>query len=129
MMTGNILTGAESLDLSCKCFQFVLDRIFDPGVECIGLPACAPNRVCSKTKALSRFAHKKFEFEERMMRNSGYPDFGIHASDHRRLISRLESGPGIGGCGNWMSWIRDIADDWAHNHLGNHDGLFKDWVS
>lgn len=128
MMSGNILTGAESLDLSCTCFQFVLDRIFDPGVECIGLPACVPSSVCSKTRALSRFALKKFEFEERMMRNSGYPDFRSHASDHRRLISLLESGPGIGRCGDWMSWIRDIADDWTRNHLSHHDRSFKEWV-
>ena len=129
MMTGNILTGAESLDLSCKCFQFVLDHIFEPGVECVGLPACTSSRLCSKTRALSRFARKKFEFEERMMHHSGYPDFGVHASDHRRLIARLEHGPAIGGCSGWISWIREIGDDWARNHMSGHDRSFMEWVS
>lgn len=128
MMGGNILTGAECLELSCKCFQFVLDRIFEPGVECIGLPACVPGGACSKTSALHRFTHKKFEFEERMMRTSGYPDFRAHAFDHLRLISLLEVGPGTGECRDWMSWIRDIADDWTRNHLIHHDHSFKEWV-
>lgn len=128
MMNGDILTGAERLDLSCKCFQFVLDRIFDPGVECVGLPVCASSRACSKTKALSRFARQKFEFEERMMTTSAYPNFGAHVSDHRRLISRLEAGPEAEGCGGWLSWIREIADDWALNHMKVHDETFRKWV-
>jgi hypothetical protein len=127
-MDGNTLTGLERLDLSGNCFQFVFDQIVEPGVECVGWSVCALNSLCSKTRALSRFARKTFEFEERMMLSSGYPGFDVHVSDHRRLISRLEGGPGIRGCGDCLSWIREVALDWGQDHANNYDYQLKLWL-
>ena len=127
-MNGNMPSGSERFDLSGKSFLFVLRQILTSKVECVGLFQCGQNALCSKTQALSRFARRKFDFEERLMRIAGYPGLAEHIDAHRRFIARLERGPVRPGCDEWMRWLQDLADDWALEHLISHDCTFGAWA-
>jgi len=127
-MEGNIPSDRERFDLSGQSFLFVLGHIFDPGVECIGLNRCHQSAHCSKAQALTRFARRKFEFEERLMRLSGYPGFDRHAEDHRRFIGKLEGGRLHHGSCDWLLRLREVSDDWTRKHLSDFDHDFGEWA-
>jgi hypothetical protein len=85
-------TGIAVVDRVNDGMRFLLERVFEPGVECRrgvgGGGHCDFNR-CSRLDAIMRFATRNFAHQEQVMAESAYPDINGHGGDHSALVDHL----------------------------------------
>ncbi|MGB0747255.1 MAG: bacteriohemerythrin [Magnetospiraceae bacterium] len=75
-------------------------------------------------KALMAHTQAHFANEERLMEESGFPAFGEHREDHRRVLgdmTQLASRVEAGRIAFARAYLRDRILEWFTQHLGTMD--------
>ncbi|MBW7851663.1 MAG: hypothetical protein H3C38_14310 [Rhodospirillales bacterium] len=127
--TPELASGVRSIDAGAEGLFFLLNNLFQPGVECHqGTSACR-DLGCGKIAAIRRYLVRRFAEEERMMRASGYPDARQHADDHAHMLTRLEALLAAHKCGQCdEAEIRQFVAAWSLDHIFARDKQYGTWA-
>lgn len=120
----NVVTGIASVDTSHQCLQFVLDRLFHPQVMCAD-----QGGVCARIKDTIRFVTRSFDNEERLMLESGYPDFVPHRREHEKLLRSLTEMECTLVCGDYDNRrVFAFLTKWTNRHAAAFDKPFGNFL-
>ena len=85
-------TGIPAVDHVNDGLRFLLERVFEPGVECRrgvhGGGSCDFDR-CSRIDAILRYVSRNFAHQEQVMAEAAYPEVDLHGEDHAALVDNL----------------------------------------
>lgn len=120
----HVVTGIRSLDVSHKCLEFVLDRLFHPRMMC-----AVQGGACARIKDTIRFLARNLEREEQLMRAAKYPRFAVHAREHKKLLEKLTKMERTMICGDYDNrQVSEFLADWMDDHVTAFDKPFGDFL-
>lgn len=123
-------TGLRDVDSANEGLRFLINRIFDPLVECRRRYGPCDHSWCTKIGALIKYSSRNFAGHEALMEDHGYPLSAEHSLDHARLLQELESMQASKVCGDRdRSLVRDFLSRWVARHLHNCDRPLGDWAA
>jgi hypothetical protein len=125
-------TGVPAIDEATDGLRFLLEHVFQPGVECRrgpdGKGACDRQR-CVRIAAIIRYVGRNFASQERVMTDSFYPEAGRHGDDHASLLSRLTVMLQAQVCADRDSRkVHDFVSQWMTDHSKRCDTPFGRWA-
>ncbi|HSV29523.1 MAG TPA: hypothetical protein VLL76_08185 [Candidatus Omnitrophota bacterium] len=123
-------TGLRDVDAANEGLCFVIERIFDPLVECRRRHGGCDHSACTKIGAILKYAGRNFASHEALMAEGNYPLSAEHSLDHARLIQELESMQASRVCGDRdRTLVRDFVTRWTSRHVHGCDRPLGDWVA
>jgi len=125
-------TGVPAIDAGNEGLRFLLERMFEPGVECRrghgGRGECDFSS-CSRIEAILRYVARNFTRQEEVMAEGGYPEAERHQSDHASLLVHLEVMLRGHVCAEKdAAKVRDFVAHWASEHALRCDHPFGRWA-
>ena len=125
-------TGVPAIDAGNDGLRFLLDRMFEPGVECRkgagGKGQCDYNR-CSRIEALIRYVGRNFASQEEVMDASFYPEAERHYDDHASLVDKLTVMLQAQVCADREGGkVHDFIVHWMNEHAKRCDTPFGRWA-
>lgn len=125
-------TGVAAIDAANDGLRFLLERMFQPGVECRkgdqGKGEC-DYQHCSRIAAIIRYVGRNFSSQERVMTDSAYPEAGRHCDDHARLVDSLTIMLKAKICADRDSGkVHDMVAHWMIDHAKGCDATFGRWA-
>ncbi|TAN75441.1 MAG: hypothetical protein EPN20_02460 [Magnetospirillum sp.] len=125
-------TGVPAIDAANDGLRFLLERVFEPGVECRRGPSgkgeCDHSR-CSRIEAILRYIGRNFASQERVMAESSYPEAARHGDDHASLLDRLTVMLQAQVCADRESRkVHDLIAHWMIEHAKRCDTPFGRWA-
>ena len=124
--------GVPAIDAANDGLRFLLERVFEPGVECRrghgGKGECDYAR-CTRIDAIIRYVGRNFASQERVMCESSYPEAEDHGNDHATLVDRLNVMLHAQVCADRDSAkVRDLIVHWMNEHAKRCDTPFGRWA-
>jgi hypothetical protein len=125
-------TGVRELDAGNEGLCYLLERLFEPGVECrrgpSGAGVCAYQN-CTRIEAIIRYVRGNFAKHELVMAASSYPGHDAHRADHSALVAELTAMRCGGVCADRNGdAVRDFVARWALEHFQQWDRPFGKWA-
>ncbi|MDO8608789.1 MAG: hypothetical protein Q7R40_19830 [Phaeospirillum sp.] len=125
-------TGVPAIDEANDGLRFLLQHVFEPGVECRrgpnGKGVCDRLR-CVRIEAIMRYVGRNFASQERVMTDSSYPEAGPHGEDHASLLNRLAIMRQAQVCADRDSGkVHDFIARWMTDHSRRCDAPFGRWA-
>lgn len=125
-------TGVPAIDAGNDGLRFLLERVFEPGVECrrghAGQGACDFS-ACSRIQAIIRYVGRNFAHQERVMTEAAYPDAIRHSGDHALLLDHLTVMLKAQVCADSDGRkVHDLIAHWVVEHAERHDHPFGRWA-
>lgn len=122
-------TGLRDLDASNEVLCYLIDRVFDPMVECRRAKGSCDHSKCTKIGAILKFTQRNFAVHESLMSETAYPLSAEHALDHARLVQGLEAMQAAYVCGDRdRNMVRDFVVRWTRRHVHSCDRPLGDWA-
>ena len=131
-LTQGAETGVPSIDAANDGLRFLLERVFQPGVECRrgagGRGECDLHR-CSRIEAIMRYVGRNFAHQEKVMADSAYPEAGRHLDDHTNLLDHLNIMLHAQVCADRDSAkVHDFIAHWVIEHAQRCDHPLGRWA-
>jgi hemerythrin len=125
-------TGVPAVDRVNDGLRFLLERVFEPGVECRrglhGSGHCDFDR-CSRLDAILRFVSRNFAHQDQVMAEAGYPERQGHGDDHAALIDHLSVMMRAKVCAERDSAkVQAYLVHWLMDHARRCDHPLGDWL-
>ncbi|OAN51428.1 hypothetical protein A6A04_16045 [Paramagnetospirillum marisnigri] len=125
-------TGVPAIDAANDGLRFLLERVFEQGVECRrgphGKGECDLTR-CSRIDAILRYVRRNFSYQEEVMAEAGFPEAQRHCDDHTALIEKLTIMRDAHVCADKDSTkVHDFIAHWATNHAKTCDQPLGRWA-
>lgn len=131
-LTQGLETGVSAIDEANDGLRFLLERVFQPGVECrrgpTGKGECDYS-CCSRIEAIIRYVQRNFASQERVMAEANYPEASRHGDDHASLLDRLTVMLKGQVCADRDSLkVHDLIAHWMNDHAKRCDAPFGRWA-
>ncbi len=118
-------TGVPVIDSTNECLQFVLSELFLGARPCPG-----ETTACPKIEDVERFLKRKFDREEILMANTGFPRLAAHEAEHARLLRRLRAMRERVVCGGYdPETMHDLLTEWIVDHVSLFDAEFGRYLT
>ncbi len=126
-------TGVPAIDSAKESLRYLLDHVFEQGVECRrgdgGKGECDHSR-CARLDAIIRFASRNFAHQERALAELGYPEAQRYQDDHTALVERLTIMRDSHVCADRDgSKVHDFIAHWTSEHAKRCDPHLSRWAS
>ncbi|MGE5547621.1 MAG: hypothetical protein ACM33T_12025 [Solirubrobacterales bacterium] len=123
-------TGIRDIDAGNEGLAFLMERVFDPLVECRRRTGACDHCNCTKIGAVIKFVGRNFLREEDLMRSAAYPSAGDHVRDHYRLVEELKSMQAARVCGDRdRARVREFILRWSKHHQHGSDLPLGLWAA
>ncbi|RAU21339.1 hypothetical protein CU669_14315 [Paramagnetospirillum kuznetsovii] len=125
-------TGVPAIDAAHDGLRFLLERVFEPGVECrrgaVGKGECDRVR-CLRIDAILRYVQRNFSTQEQVMAEAAYPEAQRHQDDHASLVDKLTIMRDGHVCADKDSLkVHDFIAHWAGEHAKRCDQPLGRWA-
>lgn len=125
-------SGVATIDAANDGLRFLLERMFEPGVECRrgahGKGECDFSR-CSRIDAILRYVQRNFTHQERVMAEADYPEAQRHLGEHAALVENLTIMRDAHVCADKDSAkVHDYIAHWAAEHAKDSDAPLGRWA-
>ncbi|CAA7612069.1 hypothetical protein [Magnetospirillum sp. UT-4] len=125
----DVKTGVREIDAGTEGLRYLLQRIFEPMVECRRAAGGCDRTRCSRIQAIITYLGHNFDRQERLMDAGGYPHEDHHRRDHWRLIERLRHMYGANVCADEdATVVREVINRWAADHVPECDRRLGRWA-
>lgn len=122
-------TGVREIDSVNEGLCYLIERVFDPLVECRRRYGDCDHSACTKIGAVMTYVGRNFLSQECMMRDCAFPHLDEHAHEHKRLLDELAALRQARVCGERdRSRVRDLLIRWTAGHVTGGDRALGDWA-
>lgn len=125
----DLTTGVREIDAYTEGLCFLMERIFDPLVECRRREGPCDHTSCTRIEAILKYMARGFDKQDRLMAEAVYPAESEHRRDHDALIDRLRSMQSAHLCADRdRHVVRDVVSTWAIGHNSHCDTPLGRWA-
>ncbi|MBC7950798.1 MAG: hypothetical protein H7Z12_03125 [Rhodospirillaceae bacterium] len=125
----NLTTGVREIDAYTEGLCFLMDRIFDPLVECRRREGPCDHSHCSRIDAILKYMARGFDCQDRLMAEAVYPGEIEHRRDHDALVAQLRSMQAARLCADHdRHVVHDVVTAWAIGHNSHCDSPLGSWA-
>lgn len=125
----NLKTGVREIDTYTEGLCFLMERIFDPLVECRRREGSCDHSHCSRIDAILKYMARGFDRQDRLMAEAAYPGHHEHRSDHDALVAQLRSMQSAHLCADHdRHVVHDVVTTWAIGHNSHCDNPLGNWA-
>lgn len=125
----NLTTGVREIDADTEGLCFLMERIFDPLVECRRRVGPCDHTCCTRLGAILKYVTRSFDRQERLMVKGGYPADAEHRRDHDALVEQLRAMQSAHLCADDdRHVVREAVTSWAIGHNSHCDRPLSSWA-
>lgn len=125
-----LATGYREIDADTEGLCFLMERIFEPLVECRRCYGSCDHRQCTRIGAIMKYMTRSFSRQDKLMVQAGYPEDEEHRRDHAALIEQLTAMQAARLCADRDSQVvRDAVRRWSLSHNRQCDRPLGDWAA
>jgi hemerythrin-like metal-binding protein len=125
----DLTTGVREIDAYTEGLCFLMERIFDPLVECRRREGACDHSHCTRIDAIMKYMARGFDRQNRLMAEAAYPGQIEHRRDHDALVAQLRSMQTAHLCAERDSnVVREVVTAWAVGHNSHCDSPLGKWA-
>jgi hypothetical protein len=126
-------TGVREIDAGNEGLRYLLQRLFEPGVECRrgrgGKGDCDFSQ-CSRIEAIIRYVTRNFARQEQVMAQCGYSNREAHCNDHSLLVDGLKAMQRACLCADRQrDTLCEFIESWMSAHFAHYDWPLGKWAA
>lgn len=126
----DLTTGVREIDADTEGLRFLMQRIFDPLVECRRCNGSCDYTSCTRIEAILKYITRSFARQERLMDEACYPADAEHRRDHATLVEQLRAMQAAFVCADRdRHLVRKAVIDWAIDHNHDCDSPLASWAT
>lgn len=124
-----LATGVREIDADTEALCFLMNRIFDPMVECRRGTGACDHCQCTRIDAVLRYVRRSFARQEDLMASAAYPGEVAHRLDHAALVEQLEALQASRVCADHdRVLVRETVTRWMASHNHACDRPLANWT-
>lgn len=125
----NLTTGLRAIDADIEGLCFLMERIFDPMVECRRRCGGCDHSRCTRIEAIVKYMTRSFARQDALMAEAAYPGDVAHRRDHDALIGQLRGMQALMVCADLdRKLVEDAVKDWTISHNRLCDRPLGNWA-
>lgn len=125
----SLATGLREIDADIEGLCYLMERIFDPLVECRRREGHCDHCNCTRIEALARYIRRGFSRQEALMASAAYPSELTHRLEHEGLLAQLEAMHDARICADHeRDLVRDTIGRWLVAHHAQCDRPLANWA-
>lgn len=125
----DLTTGVREIDVYTEGLCFLMERIFDPLVECRRREGPCDHSKCTRIAAIMKYMLRGFDRQDHLMAEGGYPGEIEHRRDHAALMAQFRSMQAAHLCADRdRHVVRDMVTEWSIGHNRHCDTPLGNWA-
>ncbi|CAA7621294.1 conserved hypothetical protein [Magnetospirillum sp. LM-5] len=125
----SLTVGVREIDAGTEGLCYLMNRLFEPMVECRRAGGVCDRTQCTRISALLRYVDRNFLAQEALMEQADYPYEDHHRREHWRLVHQLRRMREGNVCADRdRTVVSEVVGRWMMEHVGECDRRLGNWA-